>query len=360
MTEAKRVPSVGKDDRNFRSQYLEKIGFRGVDQRKELELLWQEDPLKTDMFSNFALKHSLPSCDRLSVWKVILGVAPRYAKNKEQNWKWKRIPYEDSLRFMKSAGRIQTEAIMPKAQIQSIIWLLFDGHLKFDYESQLTEFWPRNFSAISETMFKIYESQNRTNADVEVFYLSQGLANLLKRFSSNDIITEAIQSFLHILSTNQGTSNIYPHLDKIGLTQGTEPFRTWFSRGFAGVLNTPALEKIWDKVIGGSLKILVFAAVALIESCKMALLTCQTSQEAVRCLTATSEETDEMIAQTAIEMWIDDGCQIYFEKQIKSNDVKGENTLSSHPTPISNNETIDLIEPNFAMSTMIRILPSLD
>ena len=107
MTEAKRVPSVGKDDRNFRSQYLEKIGFRGVDQRKELELLWQEDPLKTDMFSNFALKHSLPSCDRLSVWKVILGVAPRYAKNKEQNWKWKRIPYEDSLRFMKSAGRIQ-------------------------------------------------------------------------------------------------------------------------------------------------------------------------------------------------------------------------------------------------------------
>ena len=65
-----------------------------------------------------------------------------------------------------------------------------------------------------------------------------------------------------------------------------------------------------------------------------------------------------MIAQTAIEMWIDDGCQIYFEKQIKSNDVKGENTLSSHP--ISNNETIDLIEPNFAMSTMIRILPSLD
>ena len=191
---------------------------------------------------------------------------------------------------------LQTEAIMPKAQIQSIIWLLFDGHLKFDYESQLTEFWPRNFSAISETMFKIYESQSRTNADVEVFYLSQGLANLLKRFSSNDIITEAIPSFLHILSTNQGTSNIYPHLDKIGLTQGTEPFRTWFSRGFAGVLNTPALEKIWDKVIGGSLKILVFAAVALIESCKMALLTCQTSQEAVRCLTAVSYEIKLMLS----------------------------------------------------------------
>merc|ERR1739848_397183 len=173
------------------------------------------------------------------------------------------------------------------------------------------------------------------NAEIEVFYLSKGLADSLRlRFSSSEVITEAIQSFLNILSSNQGTSNIYSHLDKIGLNQGTEPFRTWFCRGFAGVLNTPAIEKIWDKVIGGSLKILVFAAVSLIESCKMALLTCQTSQEAIRCLTATSEETDEMIAQTAIEMWIDDGCQIYFEKQTKSNDAPSSFSSSSQPNSI--------------------------
>ena len=44
------------------------------------------------------------------------------------------------------------------------------------------------------------------------------------------------------------------------------------------------MEKIWDKVIGGSLKILVFAAVSLVETSKMALQGCQTSQEAIRCL----------------------------------------------------------------------------
>ena len=110
---------------------------------------------------------------------------------------------------------------MPKAQMQTIIWLLFDGNLKFDYESQLSEFWPRNFSAISETMFKIYECQNRFNAEIEIFYLSKGLADSLRlRFSSSEVITEAIQSFLNILSSNQGTSNIYSHLDKIGLNQG--------------------------------------------------------------------------------------------------------------------------------------------
>ena len=74
MNEAKRVPSLGKDDRNFRSHYYEKVGFRGVDERKTLEVLWNEDPLNLEKFSSFTLKYSLPTCDRLSVWKVILGI----------------------------------------------------------------------------------------------------------------------------------------------------------------------------------------------------------------------------------------------------------------------------------------------
>ena len=74
MSEAKRVPSLGaKDDRNFRSHYYEKVGFRGVEERKTLEVLWSDDPLNIDKFCSFALKHSLPSCDRLQVWKVCLG-----------------------------------------------------------------------------------------------------------------------------------------------------------------------------------------------------------------------------------------------------------------------------------------------
>ena len=77
-----------------------------------------------------------------------LGVAPRFAKNKESNWKWKVQPYEDNLRFMKSAGRIQES--MPKATKLTILWLLFNGELKFDYQAQLTEFWPANFSAIGK------------------------------------------------------------------------------------------------------------------------------------------------------------------------------------------------------------------
>ena len=73
MSEAKRVPSMGKDDKNFRSKLIEKVGIRGVEERKTLEKLWQEDPLNVDKITNFALEYSLPTCERLQVWKVILG-----------------------------------------------------------------------------------------------------------------------------------------------------------------------------------------------------------------------------------------------------------------------------------------------
>lgn len=73
MSEAKRVPSLGKDDRNFRSKLIEKVGIRGVEERKTLEKHWNEDPLNIDKITIFALEFSIPACERWQVWKVILG-----------------------------------------------------------------------------------------------------------------------------------------------------------------------------------------------------------------------------------------------------------------------------------------------
>ena len=91
------------------------------------------------------------------------------------------------------------------------------------------------------------------------------------------------------LLDNEGASGsaagggLYAHMEKIGLN-AEMPIRTWFSRGFAGVLNEVSLQRIWDKVVGGSLIILVYVAVALVETSKMALMQCQTPKEGIRCL----------------------------------------------------------------------------
>ncbi len=71
--------------------------------------------------------------------------------------------------------------------------------------------------------------------------------------------------------------------------------------------------------------VLSYVAVALVETSKMSLLGCQSSEEAIRCLVSvsskfevhimkksavvfqTTEETDDLIAQMAIEMWMKAG-----------------------------------------------------
>ena len=43
-----------------------------------------------------------------------------------------------------------------------------------------------------------------------------------------------------------GGGGLYAHMEKIGL-HAEMPIRTWFARGFAGVLNEVSLQRIWDK-----------------------------------------------------------------------------------------------------------------
>ena len=76
---------------------------------------------------------------------------------------------------------------------------------------------------------------------------------------------------------------IFSHCEKIGLNEEI-PLWAWFARGFSGVLHFSALEKIWDKVLGGSMKILVYVALTKVELSQNALLGCHTAAEAIRSL----------------------------------------------------------------------------
>ena len=63
----------------------------------------------------------------------------------------------------------------------------------------------------------------------------------------------------------------FSHLEKIGLNEEI-PLRSWFLRGFAGVLRGSALvDKLWDKLVCGAVKLLPFIAVALVEVKKVLL-----------------------------------------------------------------------------------------
>ena len=53
-----------------------------------------------------------------------------------------------------------------------------------------------------------------------------------------------------------------------------------------------ALEKIWDKVIGGSVKILAYVALTKVELAQNVILGCHTANEAIRGLTKVKKYLD--------------------------------------------------------------------
>lgn len=63
-----------QDERNFRSAYYEKVGFKSVEERKSLEILLKDRTLDMVKLRQFCLRFSVPVIHRKTVWKLLLGI----------------------------------------------------------------------------------------------------------------------------------------------------------------------------------------------------------------------------------------------------------------------------------------------
>ena len=184
------------EDRNFRSHYYEKVGFRGMDERKTLDLILKDDPISLEKCVNFALRCTIPTSDRYMrwnfryyspwkiralmvlgswfsriiykwkckkdisqapnlskspesiicyyftfwfirqfVWKLLLGEEATYPNNRKDFNRWKERTYRDCKRLLKSSARIDDSWTLDKTL--TIMWLLFDANLNLDFNSQV-------------------------------------------------------------------------------------------------------------------------------------------------------------------------------------------------------------------------------
>ena len=64
----------GNDKRNFRSYYYEKVGFRGVEEKKSLEILLKEQPIDVVKLKHFCLRFPVAGVHRNFLWKILLGI----------------------------------------------------------------------------------------------------------------------------------------------------------------------------------------------------------------------------------------------------------------------------------------------
>ena len=65
---------MATDERNFRSYYYEKVGFRGVEEKKSLEILLKDKPLDVIKLKQFCLRFPVPALHRNRTWKILLGI----------------------------------------------------------------------------------------------------------------------------------------------------------------------------------------------------------------------------------------------------------------------------------------------
>lgn len=72
---------------------------------------------------------------------------------------------------------------------------------------------------------------------------------------------------------------ICSHLDNLAVFSSNDLLDKWYVTCFAGVINESSLVRVWDKICGGSKKIVVFIFLELAKALSDKALKCNTRQE---------------------------------------------------------------------------------
>lgn len=277
--------------RNFRSAYYEKVGFRGVEEKKSLEILLKDNPLDVEKLSTFSQRFPLPSMYRIHVWKVLLGILPPHSDSHSLVARYRREQYTDvkeallAMRFV-HAGTHHTELYLRMHQLEN---------QQLPCRSELTQSGEEDedFLAIARVMEEIVDDP------VDCYWLVRCFVNQFNH-KFGDSIPHLPKSLEHFLS--QEDSRLLVHLKTSG-SLAVLPYSLWFRRCFSDCLPVSSLQRVWDKVISGSCKILVFVAMEILLSYKIKLMGMSRPAAVVNFLSNMPQENTDAIVTKAIELW---------------------------------------------------------
>ncbi|XP_067683712.1 TBC1 domain family member 7-like isoform X2 [Haliotis asinina] len=233
------------EERNFRSCYYDKCGFRAVEEKKSIEILLKEQPMDVEKLSQFCLRFPVPTKYRHYVWKILLGVLPSHQPSHTYVSQQHRAMYQDGLRCLTVLRRVNEDT--PTEEVFLKLYLLEEGNLPFE-EKNLPE----------KTVLCLRKE------DVD--------KRLLLHLQENNVLSSL-------------------------------PLMDWFRCCFAGVLPDISFERVWDKVLGGSPSILVFVAVAIFLTFRRPLLSMNTTDEMVAYLRKIPEDCGDKLVSDAVELW---------------------------------------------------------
>lgn len=275
--------------RNFRSVYYEKVGFRGVEEKKSLEILLKDDRLDIEKLCTFSQRFPLPSMYRALVWKVLLGILPPHHESHAQVMMYRKGQYSDVLHALKVV-RFVNDAT-PQVEVYLRMYQLESGKLPRSPSFPLK---PEDevFLAIAKAMEEMVEDS------VDCYWITRCFVNQLNKY--RDSLPQLPKAFEQYL--NLEDSRLLSHL-KMCSAVSRLPYDLWFKRCFAGCLPESSLQRVWDKVVSGSCKILVFVAVEILLTFKLKVMALNNSEKITKFLENIPQDSSDAIVSKAIDLW---------------------------------------------------------
>ncbi|XP_045780518.1 TBC1 domain family member 7 isoform X1 [Maniola jurtina] len=278
------------DERNFRSSYYEKVGCRGVEEKKSLEILMKEKPWDRVKLKQFCLRFTVPAAYRNLVWKVLLDILPVYPDSHQFVSEQRTDQYNDLLYAVESLEMVDMKA--PRSEILMAMWLLELEERKPPKFPETNYCSSDTFIPIANTLLQLYDNE------VDVYWLCKSLTEIVRNMQKDlHKLKEAFHTMLE-----KEDQELYNHLVEIKALE-VLPLTKWFNCCFAGVIDDTSLTKIWDKICSGAPKILSFVAVMLVVTLRRNILKAKTEEEVLKCVSEIPEQCEEVVANKAIELW---------------------------------------------------------
>ncbi|XP_069816273.1 TBC1 domain family member 7 [Dendropsophus ebraccatus] len=276
--------------RNFRSVYYEKVGFRGVEEKKSLEILLKDDRWDIEKLCTFCQRFPLPSMYRILVWKVLLGILPPHQESHSVVMVYRREQYEDVHHALEVIRFINEST--PKTEVFLYMYQLETGKLSRSQKYTLEQE-DELFLAIAGTMEEMVDDE------VDCYWLIKNFVHHLKT-KFRDSQQQLQKGFEHYLNIED--SRLVTHLKTCSALDKL-PYNLWFRKCFAGCLPPSSLQRVWDKLVSGSCKILVFVAVEILLTFKMKVMALNNADSINEFLEKIPEDNTDPIVNKAIDLW---------------------------------------------------------
>lgn len=283
------------DDRNFRLPYYEQLGLRNVNQVKALEHMLKDEILDVEKLSTFSLNFSLPSLYRPFVWKILLGILPKFCSSHSYADQIRNDQFKDLENALMVMRMISKEGQQPE---EKILWmyLLESGMISMPRRRTLQrdEKKKQIFRAIANVCYDIAENE------VDAYWIAKRFFDMQDKYVDlYSKLPKFVGDFLEIED-----KALYEHLIDLQVFK-VMPYNKWFESCFAEIFPTSCLERVWDKLVAGSCNILVFICVAILLSCRLGLLESRTAEASIHVLWALPKDIDrqDMVVDKALQLW---------------------------------------------------------